>query len=246
MNKILFVIANYKDWRQDFFDNHFSKRNQKFADKHGYEYIVSKGGELFRDNPTWWKFTLVRDMINSGKLKDGDKLVHLDADMRIDKFDEDFPCEKSFSYSLDCGNTHCMGCYSTTINDWSKNLIELILSEDRYQKLNDVPSVHEAFGYVNPFWHEFREQASWYSLAGIKRHSWVPFSELPDNGWHSAKDENTIYSLKELHENVQILPANWNTTAVIGEGDCKFNINKVDPQDIIIRHFAGGQEWRDE
>lgn len=244
MKKILFVIADYKDWRQQFFEENFSKRNAKFASEHGYEYFIANGQKPFRNNYTWLKFTIVQDMIKTGFLKDGDKLVHLDADMRIDKFDKDFPCDKSFSYSLDCGNTHCMGCYAINVNEWSRNMVDNILSEARYQKLNDKPSLHEAFGYTNPFWHEFREQASWYSLAGIKRHSWIPFKDLPNYGWHSNKDEDTVYSLKELYDNVQPLPAEWNTTAVLGEGDCKFNINKVKKEDIIIRHFAGGQEWK--
>ena len=61
------------------------------------------------------------------------------------------------------------------INEWSKNTIDLILDEDRYQKLMKVNTVHDYFGYTNSFVSEFREQAVWYSLAGIKRHSDIPF-----------------------------------------------------------------------
>jgi hypothetical protein len=89
MKKILFVIANYKNTRQQFFEEHFSPRNKKFADIHGYEYIVSSGGNIFRGNPTWWKFTLVKEMLDNGTLQEGDELLHLDADMRIDKFDNE-------------------------------------------------------------------------------------------------------------------------------------------------------------
>jgi hypothetical protein len=246
MRKVLFVIANYPDNRQSLFEKNYSPLNQEFSDIHGYDYIVSKGGELFRDNPTWWKFTLIRDMIESGELKRGDKLVHLDADMRINKFDQDFPCDKSFSYAIDTGNSHCMGCYAININDWSCNMIDLILSESRYEELNDKPSLHTRFNYVNSFWHEFREQASWYSLAGIKRHSEEPFFNLPDYGWHSDRDESTYYSLEELYDNVQILPTEWNVTQMKGESNVDFNINVVDKSDVIIRHYAGGQQWRTE
>ena len=34
---------------------------------HNFEYLEYKEVfKLFRDNPTWWKFTVVRDLINSG------------------------------------------------------------------------------------------------------------------------------------------------------------------------------------
>ena len=41
---------------------------------------------------------------------------------------------KSFTYVIDSGNTHCMGCYSMRVNEWSKNTIDMILDEKRYQK----------------------------------------------------------------------------------------------------------------
>ena len=128
----------------------------------------------------------------------------------------------------------------------SKKMIDLILDEDRYKALNDRVTRHEAFGHYSSFWHEFREQASWYSLAGIKRHSWIPFSQLPDYGWHSDKNEFTYYSLDELKEHVEILPAEWNVTELEGETEGHFNINKSKKEDVIIRHFAGGQPWRIE
>ena len=93
---------------------------------------------------------------------------------------------------------------------------------------------------------ERREQSSWYSLAGIKRHSDEPFWNYPNNGWHSAKDEWTLYSLDELNEHVEVLPTEWNVTELAGESSCEFLINKVKKEDVIIRHFAGGQQWRKE
>jgi hypothetical protein len=166
--------------------------------------------------------------------------------MCIAKTDISYETTKSFSYSIDSGNTHCMGSYSIKINQWSRQLISNILSKDRYNALNDVVTKHERFGYVNSFWHEFREQASWYSLAGIKRHSDESFWNLPDFGWNSTFDEWTEYSLEDLYENVEVLPTAWNVTELEGESSCEFLINKTPREDVIIRHFAGGQQWRKE
>lgn len=249
MSKYLIVIARYNDWRQQFFDTYFSPRNKEYCDKWGFEYIEIRNEthlEIFRGNPTWWKFSIIRDMIKSGKLKDGDIVTHLDADMAIVDMDKEYITSKSFSYSIDSGNTHCMGNYSIKINDWSKKMINLILDDNRYHKLNNVITQHPGLLHFSSFWHEFREQASWYSLAGIVRHSWEPFWNLPNFGWHSDKNEETVYSIDELHEHVEILPTTWNVTEMVGETDGTFNINKVDIKDVIIRHFSGGQPWRVE
>lgn len=247
MKKYLMVIARYNNWKQDFFETHMSPRNQKYCEKHGFEYIEIKNDrplELFRGNPTWWKFTIVKEMIDSGRLKDGDIITHLDADMAIYDMDIDYVTNKSFAYSIDSGNTHCMGSYCIRVNEWSKNLINLILDEHRFNILGNKQTIHEAFGHLSSFWSEFREQASWYSLAGIKRHSWLPFWNLPNYGWHSSTDENTYYTLEELHEHVEVLPTSWNVTEFEGESSCQFLINKCNKEDVFIRHFAGGQDWR--
>jgi hypothetical protein len=244
--KHLLVFASYNDGRQDFFNKYMSPRNNEYCNIHNYAYHeITDKLQPFRGNLTWLKFTKVRDMINNRTLKAGDTLVHLDADMCLVKPEIEFLCNKSFTYSIDSGNSHCMGCYSIKINDWSKDMINLILDEDRYRLLNDKPSLHEAFGYTNCFWHEFREQASWYSLAGIKRHSDIPFILLPNFGWHSDPSD-AVYSVEELDEHVEILQPKWNVTEMPGESDCRFNINRVDREDVIIRHFAGGQPWRKE
>jgi len=39
MKKVLFVMADYPDWRQDFFEKNMSPTNQAYANKHGFEYI---------------------------------------------------------------------------------------------------------------------------------------------------------------------------------------------------------------
>lgn len=245
--KYMVVLANYPDWRQEFFHTYMSPRNKEYCKIHNYEYLEYIGPQKpFRDHPTWWKFTTVRDLITNGSVKEGDIITHIDADMCIHNLDIPYPTNKSFSYCIDSGNTHCMGSYSIRVNDWSQKMIDLILDEDRYNALNDVVSVHEHFGHTSSFWHEFREQASWYSLAGIKRHSGIPFYNLAHYGWHSTKNEWTVYSLEELYENVEILPTCWNVTEIPGESWCEFNINQVSKNDVIIRHFAGGQPWRHE
>jgi len=247
MKKILLVFADYKDQRQQFFDTYMSPRNQEYADKHGFEYVeITENLYKYRGSYTWLKFTILEQMLEEGFIVDGDIVTHLDADMSVVKTDVPYETSKSFLYSICSGNTHCMGSYSLKVNDWSRQLVSNILSEDRYRKLKDVVTKHERFGYVNSFWHEFREQASWYSLAGIKRHSDKPFWDYPDYGWHSDKNEWTLYSLDELYENVEVLPTKWNVTEFEGESSCEFLINKTPREDVIIRHFAGGQQWRKE
>jgi len=246
--KYLMVFANYSDEIQQFFEQYMSSRNKQYCSNHGYEYLEYKKEsniQLFRGNFTWNKFKIVQDLINEGTLKEGDVLTHIDADMCIVKPELEIPCNKSFSYAIDSGNTHCMGMYSIKINDWSKQLLDNILSEFRYNHFKSILTIHETFG-VSSFWEQFREQASWYSLAGIKRHSWEPFWNLPNFGWHSSKDTFTLYSLEDLYNNVEILPTIWNVTELEGESNCQFNINKTNKEDVIIRHFAGGQPWRKE
>ncbi len=250
MNKFLFVLANYRDRRQYLFENYFSNKNKLFCDIHGYEYIeITDSLEPYRGNYTWLKFTKIKELIDLGILKDGDKIVNLDADMSIQKFDLDYPNSKSFSYCIDSGNSHCMGNFSMIINDWTRNLIDLILSEDRYIKLKDVVSRHDLFNSYSSFWNDFREQASWYSLAGIKRHSQNSFWDLPDFGWHSEFNSDVVYNLEELHKHVELISTNWNVTLIENENEGEnvpWYINKVAKSDIIIRHFAGGVSWSDE
>jgi hypothetical protein len=243
MSKYLLVIADYSAPKQEIFDNQISPRNKEFAEQHGYEYIVSKGrDQKFRGNPTWWKFTIPVEMIQDGTLKRGDKLVHFDADMVMCKPELDYPNDKSFAYSIDNGNTHCMGNYSLMMNDWSVGMLESMLSEELWQKM-----------YRDPHWVNFREQASWYTLAGVVSHSWTPFFDLDNYGWHSNVTENMKYSIDELNEHVHILRPEWNTTLLEDDADdpvtqqlLKYNIVKSKKEDTIIRHFAGGQPWEVE
>lgn len=254
MKKYLMVIANYSDWRQEFFETYMSPRNKDYCKIHGFEYIeITEKLEPIRGRVGWIKAFKVQELLKT-TLKDDDVLTCLDADMAIVKKEILYaPDEnKSFAYAIDSGNTHCMGSYSIRVNDWSRNLFDLIVDESRYNFLNDQMTIHERFGTYSSFWKEFYDQASWYSLAGIKRHSDKSFWEYPDYGWHSDKtatgevNEWCEYTLEELHENVQILPTSWNVTELEGESSCEFLINKTPREDVIIRHFAGGQQWRKE
>ncbi len=243
--KFLIATANFTDWKQDFFENHVSKRNREYANLHDLDYLEFKNYKYkYRDHPSWFKFKIVSDLLEEKVLKDGDCLIFIDADICIAKPEKLFPTNKSFTYAIDSGNTHCMGAISLKINDWSRQLVKDILDEDRYSKLLNHQSKHEYLGFTNSFVKDFREQASWYYLAGIKRHSQKSFWDYPDYGWHSWKTEFTKYSIEELYENVEVLETKWNVSEIRGESPSIFLINKVRYKDTILRHFAGGQKWR--
>lgn len=197
---------------------------------------------LFRGNPTWWKFSILNDMLNYGSVKEGDMFVHFDADMVIVKPEHEYTTRKSFSYAIDNGNTHCMGNYAMKINDWSIELVRNILDETRWE-----------FNKETPHWVDFREQAAWYSLCGIMPHSWESFLQMRFYGFSSLISDNTLYSPPELLHNVEIKTPKWNNTLLTKEADNpvsqmleQYNIIKTIPEETIIRHFAGGQPWRRE
>ena len=245
------TLANYPDdSRRHFYENYMSARNKEYCELHNIEYIEYthkiNSMDSIRGDFSWLKFRIINNYVDSGFLQDGDIITYIDADMCYVKPEIEYPCNKSFTYSIDSGNTHCMGSFSVKIDEWSKNMMKLIMDEQRFQDNINITSVHEAFGHTSSFWREFREQASWYSLAGIKRHSWKPFWDYDNYGWHSDYRENTIYTLEELHDHVEVLPTTCNVTEVEGESGCEFLINKVPRDEIIIRHFAGGQPWRPE
>ena len=108
MNKYLVVIARYNDARQEAFDKYISPKNLKYCGKHNCEYIEVRNNYQFkeeRDNPIWQKFLYVKAMLDEGRLKDGDKITVLDADMVFAKDDLEYTTDKSFSYAIDNGNT---------------------------------------------------------------------------------------------------------------------------------------------
>jgi len=247
MNKYLVVIASYNDWRQDFYETYTRKHNKNYCLKHNFEYIELNHNDIgqgFRGVPTWNKFYNILQMSNS--FKDGDIVTHLDADMAIKDDSVSLETSKSFAYAIDSCNTHCMGMYTIRVNEWSINLLKNILSEDRYQKLKDKITIG-SMNEQSSFWQIFREQASWYSLAGIQRHSWIPFLLMKNWGWHSGYNEDTVYSLQELYKHVEIMPTTWNVTHIPQEdGEDKFYMIPTRLEDTTIRHFAGGRRWRIE
>jgi len=238
MKKILFSVADYPNQKQDFFDNHISPRNKEYCEHHNFEYRTYKQIDTGRTNPIWNKMFVATDIIRN-ELSDGDVLTVLDADMVIVKGDKPYETEKSFSYAIDNGNTHCMGNYTFRINDWSRNLVEKITDEDFFQKYKNVSS-----------WTQWAEQAAWYYLAGVPRHSWIPFMALSNGGWHNEDYGCERFTIDELYDNVEIRGPEWNTTLLEEEQDDnvsrslqKYNIVKSKKSDTIIRHWAGGQPW---
>jgi hypothetical protein len=252
MKKIFLVIADYKDEKQDLFENKISPINEAYCLKHGFEYMFVKKDTppMIRDNPTWWKFTILQELLDKNQLNDGDVFTHLDADMVIVDDSTSYQTSKSFSYSIDNGNSHCMGNYTMTINDWSRKLVENVLKDEPLKKMHDDP---EWRSYWATGGGVMREQGVWYILAGIQPHSWVPFPDLPNSGFHSKTTPEPVYSLEELEEHVEIRGPEWNCTLLAEEADDyisqslqKYNIVRSKKEDIIIRHFAGGQRWREE
>jgi len=247
MKRIMFVISKYNDNRQKIFNEIISPRNKEYALKHDFKYVEIKNDaplSLIRNNPIWWKSFIIKDLLNKNKLNDGDIITVLDADMFITDITAKFTSDKSFTYSIDSGNTHCMGWYTIKINDWSRKLIDNITDEKRYQKLINKKTIHPRFNTYSSLWEIWAEQASWYSLAGIIRHSDTSFWDLNNYGFHSDVTEDVIYSIDELNKNVCILPTEYNVTEWENESSCEFNINSLkDRKNVKLRHFAGGQNW---
>lgn len=248
MKKILFVVAIYNDIRQEWFNVKVSPRNKQFAEKHNYKYVEIKDIKQlpkFREHPSWYKYFIINELINNNRVSDGDIVTYIDADQYFVSIENDLaPKEKSMSLAIDSGNTFCYSWNSLKINDWTKTHVKNILDEDLYQRQMATYTEHPAFPNEpkTSFFQTHHEQASWYTLAGIKRHSWIPFTKLPNNGYHSAKTQDTVYTLEELNEHVELWPTTWNTTLDFDSTD-RFNINKVPDKDVIIRHFAGNQYW---
>ena len=244
--KYLLVLASYNDYRQKHFEMLHSPRNQKYCDYHGFEYIEVKDFNFLpasckQRHVFWYRFFLIRHWINTGFLKEGNVISHLDADVCIVNGSRSFEpsAGKSFAYAIDSCNTHCMGVFSLRITDWSKQMLSNLLSEDRWNKFKG-----------NPFWQTFHDQASWYSLAGIKdtfadpdQPGWNTIEHL---GWNSTKKNDPVYSLKELYENVEILPVEWGVTNWNQKNEYfRFPTKTNNRKDVIFRHFAGGSWHRD-
>lgn len=236
MKKILLQVANYKDYRLEYFQK-FQSKTKKFAAKHNYEYILFDKDLNYR-NYSWQKIYYAHLLISDHKLKDGDQVFCLDADSCFYSISEDFPCVKNFNYAIDNGNTHCMGIWSMKICDWTKTLITNLLDEKRYEKYKNTE-----------LWSTWSEQGSWYTITGLPRHSWINYMSLINYGWHHNINEDTVYSIEELISNIHLLSPIWNTTLLEDDYDTiplvaqQYNIIKSKKIETRIRHFAG-QQWR--
>ena len=96
------------------------------------------------------------------------------------------------------------------------------------------------------------EQSSLYYITGIQRHSDISFFELPNRGYGLEMRPETVYTPEELLENIEIRNSNYNVTYVFSDIDPKnslinqYYINKNDYENVIIRHWAGGQVWNEK
>jgi hypothetical protein len=243
--KYLLVISDYNDYRQTHFETYHSPRNKAYCDYHGIEYIEIKN---LKDIPepcqkrkvVWQRFFLIKHWIDIGFLKDGDIISQIDADICIVNCNYSFepPKDKSFAYAIDSCNTHCMGAFTFRITEWTKQMLNNLLDEARWNKYKDTP-----------FWQTFQEQACWYSLAGIKDifadPTQIGWNKVEHLGWNSTTKNDPIYSLEELYKNVEILPVEWNVTDWDGYSPYfRFPTKTKNKEDVIFRHFAGGTSVR--
>lgn len=235
--KILLCIADYKGYKNDFFNKYTSVRNKEFADHQNYDYIEIRKSIIFRNNPNWQKLYYVKKFIDDGVLKEGDIITVIDADMAIVDGRHDLTSDKPFTYAICSCNTHCMGYFSIKICDWSINLINSLLDENNYKKYID-----------DGWWQAWGEQSSFYYLCGIPRHSEIPFTELPNYGFGMEDREETIYTVEELLSNIEIKDVHYNSTwfgESLRSGN-KFYMIKTDYDKIVIRHWGGAQPWEEE
>lgn len=234
MRKVLVCYANYSGEKGDFFDTYTEKNFREYCGVNDVlPYIVKDRSTHDIDrHPTWMSWKIISDLIDSEFLRDGDLVSSIDADTCIVKMKASLFTSKSFGYAIDSCNTHCMGFYSIKVDEWSKKFVKNVLDEERYHRLKNTP-----------IWEMWNDQASVYSLFGIMRHSWLPFPELPHNGWGSSRTPDMIYEISEILERVEIMPTEWNVTHVAGENFNEFFIIPTHKKDTVIRHFAGGQKW---
>ncbi len=245
MKKYMMCIASYSDYRKDFYQNFTKPNNLDYCLKHNIEYIdFTENIEPIRGNYVWVKPYILDDLLNN-KFKDGDLIICIDADIAIANHKIEFTLNdgKSYGYAIDSANTHNMGFYIVRNNSWSRNMIKLMIDDERYEHYIDKETVHERFKTKSSFWRGYNEQASWYSMAGIKRHSDISFWDLENYGWNSDCDDWTVYDVNELKDNVQLFDSKYNATELGFETHGTFNINKVKYFEVINRHFAGSQDW---
>lgn len=268
MKKIFVTFVNYNsDYntqedkeKYSLFKQYNSDRNKFYCEKHGIEYFevdenVYKIPHIFsipsmpeftvKNNNHFARWQFFKDKIESGYLQDGDIIYHHDADIFIVQTDKVMSSNKTFTYAIDTANTHCFGAFALVVNDFSKKLIDIMLSKERFEHLQNVQFYVESLG-GNSFFY-WGDQQAYYIATGIRPHSWQSFYQLPNNGFYTAPNPFVTFTLEELLSNVEILPVEWNVTHVVEEqGQSPFYINKSERQNTIFRHFAGGQKWNFE
>ena len=268
MKKIFVTFVNYNsDYniqedkeKYSLFKQYNSDRNKFYCEKHGIEYFevdesVYKIPHLFsipsmpeftvKNNNHFARWQFFKDKIDSGYLQEGDIIYHHDADIFIVQTDKVMPSNKTFTYAIDTANSHCFGAFALVVNDFSKKLIDLMLSRERFEKLQHVKFYKENDGGDVFFY--WGDQQAYYIAAGIKSHSWEPFYQLPNNGFYTYATEHIAFTLDELLTNVEILPVEWNVTHIVEEqGQSPYWINPSERKNTIFRHFAGGQRWNFE
>ena len=235
MKTVLVCFAAYSGEKKDFFEKYTEPRFEKYAAFHGWETKIVKDYsryELTRQHPTWMSWLIIADMLATGEITDGDNVMSIDADICVFDITKPFITKKSFGYAIDSCNTHCMGAYTIKINEWSRKMIDKMLDQDMYLRLKDTP-----------IWKMWNDQAAWYTITGIQRHSWIPFNQLDNNGYHVNRNPDIALTIQELEEHVEVFPVEWNVTHVTGEGFNEYFINPSHRRDTIFRHFAGGPAW---
>lgn len=258
MKKYFVTLAIYDGEKERIFKEYISPRNKRYCEMHGLKYVeITKNDfqpQIYfpelgpGDNFHFNRWHIFKKLLESGKLQDGDLVYQFDADTFICQMDKIHNPTKSFTYAIDSGNTHCFGFFILKIDAWTRNLVDLLISKERFYKCKDFKIWNEHFNEERTFYHG--DQQAYYVNAGIKPHSWQSFYELPNNGLHSKVTEHTIFSLDELLEHVEILPTEWNVTHLYEETGDKltgkpflYDIVHANPDNVIYRHFAGGQPW---
>ena len=268
MNKFFITIAEYPDHRQTLYETYNSPRIKEYCKIHNFKFIEitpktasTPQSIVFPYNPNndndkrfsrWW---VINEGINSGKIKDGDIVSYIDCDVLIEQIDKPLINNKRISYSIDSGNSHNTGLFSLKVNDYTKKLINGILSKERYEKLKDYPVYKENFNTHSPLYDH--DQDAYYHLVGLPAHSWVSYHDVPNYGFHTRK-ENTIFELDEILDNTEILPVEWNVTQLVDETGTngipdQYDIVRTTKDKVIARHFTGGgnsrkwmfKEWLD-
>jgi hypothetical protein len=233
MKKIFFSLGvfNSSDYRYDIFNNQIKQRNLEYCNHHGFEYLHINDVPLYRNHYSWSRLKFAETLIDG--LKDGDIITNIDADMCIVDGKISFQTDKSFAYSIDTGNSHCLGSWTLRVNDWSRQFIKNLLSEELFKKYHNDSLIQ--------MW---KEQGIFYYITGIKKpdgdceEHFNCFNQKLNYGFNEFDYGETLYTTNELLENIEILSQDWNVSYQEGE---KYFICKNEK--IIIRHWSGSIVW---